>query len=216
MIPRIIIDKRELNSQVPKELEKLDCNLEFEILEVADYVVSGRVGFERKTAEDWGHDFIETKQFFPKLLDLKKAYEIPILIFECDPMDIFTVRNIPNDTIEAILNTIALHKIPVRYTYNAQGTAKLLKWFALREQTGGQTQLLQLHGSRRKLNPQQKKEYVLSAIDGIGAGTAIKLLEKLGSIEAVINASVEQLAEVERVGLHTAHKIKEICEGKYK
>ncbi len=213
--PQIVIDNRELNSQVPKNLERFGCELQFHQLEVADYVVSDRVAFERKTAEDFGHDFIEAKEFFPKLIDLKNAYEIPILIFECDPIEIFTVRNIPSDTIEAILNTIAMMHVSVRYTYNAQGTAKLLKWFALKEQTGGQTHLIQLHGSRRKLNPRQKKEYVVSAVDGIGIGTAIKFLERFGSIKAFINAEPEELAEVERIGLPTARKIKEIVEGRY-
>lgn len=222
MIPRIILDSRELRSPVAKELERIGCDIHIEgNLEVADYVVSDRVAFERKTAEDWGHDFIENKEFFPKLHDLKKAYEIPILIFECDPIEIFTIRNIPNDTVEAILNTICMMGVSVRYTYNAQGTAKLLKWFALKEQTGGQTRLLQLHGKRSHLSPSEQLEYTVSSISGtadstgIGRVTARNLLQHLKSIKAIVNAEVEQLMEVDNVGKPTAIKLKEFFEREY-
>lgn len=214
--PRIIIDSRELKSPVAKELDRLGCNIQIEgNMEIVDCVVSDRVAFERKTAEDWGHDFIEAKEFFPKLHDLKKAYEIPILIFECDPIEIFTVRNIPNDTVEAILNTICMMGISVRYTYNALGTAKLLKWFALKEQTGGQTRLIQLHGSRRKLSPQEQKIYIISAIPGIGRSTAECLLMMFGSVEAVMSAPKEKLMALEGIGDKTAEHIRKIVSERY-
>lgn len=216
MIPTVVCDSRENRSQVLRELEKLGCNIVIEgNMPVADYVCSDRVAMERKTAEDFWHDFIENKEFFPKLLDLKKAYEIPILIFECDPIEIYTIRNIPGDTVDAILNTIARLGIAVRYTYNAQGTAKLLKWFALKEQTGGQTRLIQMHGSRREMNPQQKLEYAVSAIDGVGRGTAVNLLKHFHSFKAIVNADIEQLKEVDLVGKATAIKLKDFFEREY-
>jgi len=60
---------------------------------------------------------------------------------------------------------------------------------------------------RRVWKPEELLVYVVSSLPGIGAKTANNLLNHFGSVRAVMNASREQLMEVDGVGNKKAEEI---------
>jgi len=59
----------------------------------------------------------------------------------------------------------------------------------------------------RSLHSKRNLSSVLQEIDGIGKKKRMALLEKFGTIDKIMSASVEQLCEVEGIGLELAKKI---------
>ncbi|MFW9783926.1 MAG: helicase-related protein, partial [Candidatus Heimdallarchaeota archaeon] len=80
----IICDNRETSSSVVRNLSLMGVKLKLEQLKVADYVVSERVGIERKSSQDF-NDSLKDGRLFNELFDLKNNFERPILILEGDP-----------------------------------------------------------------------------------------------------------------------------------
>lgn len=212
----IICDKRELNSGVIKALQDLGAETDLQTLEVGDYIISNRAGIERKTAEDGIGSLVgeERGKIFRQCKDLAESYQRPLLLFECDLSDLF-IRNIHPAAIWGMLRSIIWNGCPIEFTYTAMGTAKRLYELAQAEQNGTR-KVFQPHGMKTKRNPQEQKEYLVSAIPDVGTATARDLLTYFGSVEAVMTASKENLMAVDGVGAKTADRIRDVCGGKYK
>ena len=61
----------------------------------------------------------------------------------------------------------------------------------------------------------ETSEYIISAIPDIGGALAKALLTEFGSVEAVITAPVEKLAEVDGIGIGTANHIRQVVSRPY-
>lgn len=209
-IPQIYVDQRELRSSAAKELEKLNCNLKFVTLSVGDYIVSDRVAFERKDIDDLMKSWIEDRKLFGQVSDLAHSYERPVLIIEGgDPF--FTGRRINPNAVQGMLNTIAISfRVPTLYSLNPAETAKIIYMIAKREQDTEDKRYFNPHGKRSHLSLQEKREYIISAIPDIGIATAKLLLQKFGSVQAVMGADIDTLQEVDGIGKKTAQHIRDI------
>ncbi len=214
MTYKIICDSRELRSPVIKALDRLGCDLRIETMPVGDYVVSDRVGFERKTSEDFLKSWIEDRKLFGQLLDLKKSYEVPILLIEGFENELYTLRRIDPRAIQGVHNAIALLGIPTLYSLNPEETARIILMIAKKEQEENKKPF-QFHGKRSSLTKNEQLIYTLSSVIDIGTSKATNLLIHFKSLKAVINADVEQLIEVDLIGKPTAEHIKEYFEREY-
>jgi ERCC4-type nuclease len=214
---KIICDSRELKSHVPAELERMGATIEIVgNLEVADFVVSDRMAFERKRCDDFLQDWITTRELFPKLIDLKLAYKKPILLLEGYIDELYEFRGIDPKKVRACILTIARLGIPMIETLNVKGTAEILYWFADKEQNQDHHPI-QLHGKRSQLSRKGKMEYIVSSFPdcGVGRQTAIDLLCHFGSVENVVKAGVWELMDVAGIGEPTAVKIRAILTENY-
>lgn len=205
--PRIIIDSRELNSGVVKELDRMNADVDIQTLEIGDYLCSNRVAIERKTAEDALDSFIgnEKGKIFRQCKDLADSYRRPLLMMECDLSDLF-VRNIHPGAIWGMLRSIIWNGTPIEFTYTAAGTAKRLYELAEAEQTGS-TKVFSPHGSKTKRTSYEQKLYIISAVPDVGTVTAKALLDHFGSVKGVFTAEKEELMKVPRIGESLATKI---------
>ena len=59
------------------------------------------------------------------------------------------------------------------------------------------------------------QEYIVSALPGIGAVLAKPLLKHFKSIKSIVNASVDDLKEVEKIGKIKAEEIRRILDTEY-
>lgn len=214
-VVRIICDNRELHSQVIKELERMGAEVELQTLSVGDYILSNRIGIERKTAEDGINSLIgeEKGKIFRQCRDLAESYQRAVLLFECDLSDLFT-RNIHPGAIWGMLRSILWNGCAVEFTYDAKGTAKKLFELAQAEQDGIKKPFSP-HGMKTKRNLKEQLEYTVSSINDIGGAKAINLLQQFKSIKGIVNADVEHLKEVDLIGEPTAIKIKEFFGREY-
>lgn len=183
--PKVVCDQREQGG-VSKALDLMGADIEIRKLEVGDYVVSDRIGFERKS-DDFFTSLFRDKTLFGQVKDLANAYERPILIIE--GINPFASQASPQ-SIQAVLNSIAIDfGVATLYTKDAKDTAKLLYDTAMSEQFGV-SRPIQLHGKRSHMSLSEQQEYVVSAVPGIGRKTAQELLKSMGSVQSVFSCDL--------------------------
>jgi Fanconi anemia group M protein len=120
---RIICDNRETASAVVRALSLMGINMELRQLPVADYILSERVGIERKSAKDF-NDSIKDGRLFNELFELKNNFIRPILILEGDP---FTNSNINQNALYGAITSIILNLgITIYKTNTPSDTAMFL------------------------------------------------------------------------------------------
>jgi ERCC4-type nuclease len=214
---KVFCDSREMRSPVPEALDRAGADIEIKTLPVGDYVVSDRCAFERKDIDDFMNSWLIEKKLFGQIGDLARAYARPVLIVEGgNPM--YAGRNVHPHATQGLLNTIAVSfRVPILYSDNAQDTANIILMIAKREQTD-EKRSISVHGKRSHMNPEQKKEYVISSFPDcdIGGKKAIDLLKHFKSIRNIINASPEELREVSGIGEVIAESVRKLVTEEYK
>jgi len=204
---KIYADHRESRSPVFKILDTMGADLKVAELMVGDFILSDRIGVERKTAPDALSSFIgeEKGKIMRQCYDLARAYQRPILFLECDLPDLFS-RNIHPGAIWGLLRSIIWKKCAIEFTYNAEGTAKRLYELAKQEQDGNKKDFSP-HGSKTKRTNKEQIEYTTSSIPALGPGVSKNLLHKFGTIQAIANAETTELETVKLIGEKTANEV---------
>ncbi len=211
---KVFVDQREIRSHVARSLEKLGMYIELRTLEVGDYVVSDRVGIERKTVEDFLSTLMDGRDLFGQISDLRRTFDRPLLIIEGEGL--YTARQIHANSIRGVLSGIAIDfGVPIIFSRDEEDTAALIAIMAKREQTDEKREV-SLHGKKTSLTLKEQQEYVISSLPEIGPAVARNLLLHFGSVENVMSASREELMEVGLVGPKTADRIREVVNGAYK
>lgn len=211
---KVFVDQREIRSHVARSLEKLGMDIELKTMEVGDYVVSDRVGIERKTVDDFLSTLMDGRDLFGQISDLRRTFDRPLLIIEGEGL--YTARQIHANSIRGVLSSIAVDfGVPIIFSRDEEDTAALIAIIAKREQTDGKKDI-SLHGKKTSLTLKEQQEYVISSLPEIGPAVARNLLLHFGSVEGVMSASREELMEVGLVGPKTADRIREVVNGAYK
>jgi Fanconi anemia group M protein len=104
--------------------------------------------------------------------------------------------------------------VSVLHTRDETDTTELLATLASREQTE-RDRTVSVHGEKAAKTLDEQQEYVVGAIADVGPVTAQSLLASLGSVEAVMTATEEELQEVRGVGTKTAQRIREVVGSDY-
>ena len=217
---KIILDHRERSSGIKKEL----INHGMEVLEKqlihADFIIKTKdlnnniltVGVERKTINDFLNSIID-KRLINQIIELKKNFDIPLLIIE-GTENIYELRNFHPNSIRGMLASIAIDfQTPILYTRNHRDTANLLVIIAKRlEKPRSLPSLLK---KRKPLTVKQQQEFIVESLPGIGPLISKNLLKKFNTIKSLINADEKELREVEKIGKIKASQIKKILEEKY-
>ncbi|MDO8480989.1 MAG: DEAD/DEAH box helicase [Nanoarchaeota archaeon] len=210
----IIVDHREKGSPVVKALLDLNAELKIEQMINADFMLSNRVGVEFKNVQDFVDSILDGR-LMDQIRELKRNFERPIILIEGTD-DIYSARNLhPNAIRGMIANIIVSYGIPLVYTKTPQETAALLYVIAKREQEDGKRDFMP-HSTKRVQDTTWLQEYIVSALPGIGAVLAKPLLKHFKSIKNIVNASVDELKEVEKIGKIKAEEIRRILDEEYK
>ena len=215
----IIVDHRE-DKQLIKEIIKNELEVEMRQLSIADFVLeikneSGElqtIGIERKTTEDFLNSIID-KRLVSQLIDMKKHFDSSLLIIEGEE-NIYQIRNFHPNSIRGMLASIAIDfQVPLLYTRNYKDTANLLVIIAKRlEKSRSLPSLLK---KRKPLTLKQQQEYFIESLPGVGPTISKSLLKKFNTIKKIINATDEELKEVEKIGPKKIKKIKKVLESRY-
>lgn len=211
----IFADAREQASSVLRELSFYpDVRVHTKTLEVGDFVIGPDVVVERKTVEDFLSSVTDGR-LLGQLLNMSQAYARPLLILEGKPEDLFTLRNIHENAIIGMLSTIALtYRIPIFYTKNAQETAKYIHLMAKREQLGNDKEI-RLRVGRKGFTRGEQQQFIVEGLPQIGPTAAKSLLEHFGSVQKLVNATKEELKEVENIGPKKAQAILDVLTQPY-
>ncbi|HOK58817.1 MAG TPA: DEAD/DEAH box helicase [Methanothrix sp.] len=211
-LPLIIIDPRERD--MARLLEKSGLRIVLRSLEVGDYVLSERLGIERKTANDLIDSIVDPERdLFRQIGDLARTYDRPLLIIEGQNL---YARQVHPNAVRGILATIAVDfGVPIVPTASMEETAALIALMARREHEAGYRDV-KPHGRKTSRTLKEQQEYLVSALPGVGPSVARSLLRHFGSVERIMTASEDELMSVEKVGPKTAARIREIVAGEYR
>jgi ERCC4-related helicase len=209
---KIIVDHRESRSPVMRFLSQKDIIVEPQQLDVGDYIVSSRIGVERKTVEDFLNSLLEGK-LFVQMRNLRATYSRPLLLIEGD--GILTKRNISHNAIfGSFVSIIVDFGIPIITTHTAQETADFLAIMAHREQKEGE-KAIAIRGEKTAKTISEHQQFLVEGLPNISVVLAKRLLQHFGSIRSLANASEEDLCQVQGIGKNIAADILKILNAEY-
>ena len=201
----ILVDDREssLVSDALRQSPELDVTVTR--LKLGDYVVDGRFLFERKTVFDLIVSIVDGR-LFSQSQRLASSPLRPVLIIEGDDSEVASF-DMKWESIQGALVTVTLFfGIPVLRTHTGVETAQTMLISARQANTVA-TGALPRHGYR-PLGKRARQLFILQGLPGIGPRRARLLLERFGSVESVMNATLEDLQSVKSVGERGAGKIR--------
>jgi len=209
-MPDIIADDRE-----DKKLLKIlteNANVKINRLEVGDYILSNRIGIERKSSNDFIESLIKGT-LFPQILSLSNTFEVPILIVEGE--DVYSIRNMDKRSIRgAIISAMVDFRVRVIFTKNPEETVNFLVDISLREQKE-KDRMPTIRGEKKVMNLKEKQLFLVEGLPEVSSVLSRRLLRKFGSVFRVFNADEIELKEVEGVGEIKAKKIREVIDSLY-
>ncbi|AFK21638.1 DEAD/DEAH box helicase [Pyrococcus sp. ST04] len=208
---RIVVDTRELRSEVVKRLKMLGVSLEFKTLDVGDYIVSEDVAIERKSANDFIQSIIDGR-LFDQVKRLKDAYSRPIIIIEGQ---LYGIRNVhPNAIRGAIAAVTVDFGVPVIFSSTPEETAQYIYLIAKREQEEKEKDV-RIRSEKKALTLAERQRLIVEGLPHVSATLAKRLLRHFGSVERVFTASVPELMKVEGIGEKIAKEIRKVITAPY-
>lgn len=208
----IYADKGEERSGIPGLLQGFGVEVALTNLGVGDYILSDRVCVEQKTAVDFVNA-IRTKRLFKQAVELRQAYERPLLLVE--GYELYQVKGVSREGIRGALAMIVVASgMPVLFSKDKGDTAQFLLTIARQEQLLGR--LPTIYYKPKAPTPSAEVERILYSFPGVGPVTGAHLLERYQSLSEILSASVEELKQVPGIGEKRARRLKETLEHRYR
>jgi len=210
--PAIVVDDRETSSKVVEHLHALGSSLSVKRLPYGDYQIGDRIVVERKTTSDFVDTLIE-RDLFGQLKGLSGHALRPVLIIEGG--DLYTERDVNPNALRGALAAVAIDlAITPFFTRDAFETAQMLMVLARREEESGERSV-RLPFKKAYQSVQEEQERIIGSFPEVGLRSARLLLAHFGTIQAVANASAEELAGVRGIGEKRAERIAGLVRKKY-
>lgn len=208
----IYVDNRETASSVVRTLSLYGVQIKLQNLEVADYIISKKVGVERKSTKDFS-DSIKDGRFFKELKDLSQNFYRPILILEGENPIISS--NLSENAIYGAFFSVMINMgIYIYQTKDSRETAKTLYHLAKKEQSE-KKQEFKLRFEKAPLKISRLLEFIVAGVPGINYLRAKSLLSKFHKIKEIFNADIGDLMETPNIGKKLAQEIYKIANFKY-
>ncbi|MCE5213603.1 MAG: DEAD/DEAH box helicase [Methanobacterium sp.] len=210
--PMVYVDHRESKSGVVRELSNLGVEIKTATLSVADYQISSELAVERKSVQDFAGSIID-KRLYKQARELVENFNKPLLIVEGE--NLYGGGLHPNAVRGALASLAVDFGIPIIPTLSPEDTAAMIYRLVIREQEKTSKEI-PLRTERKPLSLQEHQIFIIESLPNVGPVTARKLLEKFKSVKGVINASEQDLTEVEGIGKIIARKIREVIDSGFK
>ncbi len=185
--PTIIVDSREAHtaSKIVKGLKKLGVNIQIEVLDKGDYVLSDTCAIERKTVQD----FVQTlthRNLFQQLYELKEGYTKTLMLLEGRLPTIYEFSKIKPAAIWGTLFQLAKNGIPMINTTSYKESIDFLHVAARQEQIVKKRSPA-IHPIKNYKTIPEAQIFLLASLPNIGKEKATAILK---SHETPINALV--------------------------
>lgn len=203
---RVIVDDREANSEVVRALQQTEgVDITVKRLPLGDYQIEGKLLVERKTLTDLASS-IKDGRLFQQACRLASNSMRSAIILEGTAHDLVGSQ-MQREAIQGALITITIVLgIPLLRSKDPHESARLLL-YAARQTCTIPGRALPRRG-KRPTGKRRLQLHILQGMPGVGLDRAARLLKTFGSVEAVVTAQAEELAEVPGIGLKTAKAIR--------
>lgn len=200
---KIFADYREIRSGLPDILKKRGASIKSGQLKTGDYLVNNKVLIERKTGEDFVLSLIQNR-LFEQCSRLKKTGITALLLLEGNPFS--TQHRISRQAVKGALVSLAVSwELPLLFAKDINDSAEIILT------TANQMKAFRypvLYRSRKTRTMQGRKFFFLQGLPGVGPITAAGLVNKFGTIKHILQASEEELRQVEGIGEAKARAIR--------
>jgi ERCC4-type nuclease len=212
----VIADHREGRSGVIESLGRFsDVALRVETLALGDYLWqagSARFLFERKTMVDLAGSIKDGRLLSQGCRLATEAMAggfRPAIILEGRSSDLAN-SGIRREPVQGVLVRLTMFLgIPLLRSLDADETARVMLYTGRQAARWGEPSRAARHFQGRRPTSKQRAQLdILQGIPGVGPGRAEALLRRFGSVEGVLTASPETLAEVDGIGSGVAAAIR--------
>ena len=209
-VTTIVADHRESASGVIDALKLIpEVEVHVEPLPLGDYLANGVCLFERKTLHDFTESLIDGR-LFSQAVRLGASPLHTAVILEGTGRDLEGSAMRREALLGAIVSLTLIFELPVLRSREPTETAHLLIYAAQQLRRDACDAL-----PRRGRRPKRKRRIqlrLLQGLPGIGPERAAALLERFGSVQAVMTASPEALMELKGIGEIIARRIRSALE----
>jgi len=210
---RVVVDEREKPSGIPELLKEYGLQVEYQMLEVGDYVVSPDYAVERKK----GRDFLKSLysgRLFDQAHQLCETYDHPVLVVEGE-LPLFVREMARPRAFWGALTTLAFeYGLSVFFTADAGQTADFI--YTLTRHRGFARPRGPLIRKKPRVKGLERTQlFLVSSLPGIGPKLADRALRRFGTVRRVFSASVAELSSVDGIGRIKAEKMAEILDAHY-
>lgn len=207
----IICDTAESRCGIPRFLAlNHHVNIELRDLDAGDYQIGERAVVERKSAVDFIASILDRRLF--SQIEMMNASDLAVVLVEGNVFD--TRSQVDPVALEGALSWIAvLSNTQLMFSGTPKQSASMIATMARHHQQG-----LGYIPPMRTGKPAASKasvitRYVLEGLPGVGATTAIAFANHFQTVQAVSNASLDDLKAVKGVGAKTALKVYQTMRG---
>ncbi len=209
-ITTVVADHRESASGVIDTLKQIP-GVEVQVipLPLGDYRVNGVCLFERKTLHDFAESLIDGR-LFSQAIRLSASPLRTAIILEGTGRDLGGSAMRREALLGAIVSLTLIFELPVLRSREPAETARLLIYAAQQLRRDACDAL-----PRRGRRPKRKRRIqlrLLQGLPGIGPDRAAALLDRFGSVQAVMTASLDALMELKGIGETIAQRIRSALE----
>lgn len=189
------MDYREKPSGLIDLLKNEGCFIEVKKVSHGDYIINEAITIERKTAKDFLISIIDGR-LFKQFSKLKEFCKNPILIIEGNPYH--TDLKFDRMAIKgALISAEAVWYIPIIFSRSKEDTKNI--FMLIGKQIESYIDVVPLRGGYRPKRLKSKQLYLLQGLPQIGPMLAKRLLKHFKSVFNVMNASVQDLTEIEKL-----------------
>lgn len=206
-------DDREARSGVIAALESLPgVTVQLRRLQSGDYTVAGRCTFERKTIVDFAASVLDGR-LFRQAARLTRSGGPAAFLLEGRWSDLAQGAMRREALQGALVSLSVVFALPVLRSVDPQETARLLVYAGQQLSRVAEQTAPMRHGYRPR-GERRRRLYVLEGLPGVGPRRAAQLLDRFGTVAAVMQASLEELSALPGVGPTTAGKITQLTQGR--
>ncbi|MGB9577060.1 MAG: ERCC4 domain-containing protein [Candidatus Micrarchaeia archaeon] len=207
--PIVFVDDRELKSACAKKLFLLGAVLLPKRLSVADFVVSRRVGLERKAFGDFEASIIDGR-LFVQAGELAGNFERPLIAVVGGGEGRVHGKALRG----AVVSLVVDYGVPVLFFGDDEELAEFIFHVAEREQLK-QPREARVRVAKKASSLEELQRFVVEGLPGVGPVAAKRLLEHFGSVQGVFEADEDELQEVEGIGEEKAKEIRRVVSSRY-
>jgi DNA excision repair protein ERCC-4 len=205
-VPLVIhVDHREAGAPIVALLAACpDVRVEMRHLALGDYLVDGRILFERKTLADLAKSIIDGR-LFEQGIRLACQSIVPVIILE--GRSEASCRGMTREAIQGALVMLTLVLgIPLLRSSGPEETARLILYASAQSRRVVHRALPRQ--GKRPSGKRRTQLAILQELPGVGPDRAARLLSRFGSVVNVMNASFEELRQVPGIGSTVARAIR--------
>jgi DNA excision repair protein ERCC-4 len=204
----ILADDRESRSPVIEALKQHEgVEVTVSRLELGDYLLDGRLLFERKSMVDFAASLIDGR-LFGQGIRLAASPLHKAMILEGNARDLISC-GIRREALQGALIALTLFLgLPLLRSADAEETARLMLYADQQFESFASQTPPRLFVGKRPRGKRKTQMRILQSLPGIGPSIAHNLLEQFGSVEAVLAAGEQALQEVAGIGAGRAKSIR--------